>query len=345
MSLLERVEAARREKAAPAAGTPTHRALVPTTPDDVAPVEGESPAVPQEADVQSGAGLPGHPPPHRRGHRRRPGFASRPVRPGRYARAGWPARSTTSSPTTSRENELQPHPRRAAAARRRASSTRSPASGPSSRCWRTDSITEVMVNGPNQVYIERAGKIEKMQRHLPQRRARAQHHRPHHHAAGPAHRRDQPPRRCAPARRLPRQRHHQAALAWSARSSPSASSPPASRSRTSSSSAPPRRRCSTSSRPASRRASTSSSPAAPVRARRPRSTCSPRSSPRRNASSPSRMPRSCSSASATWSRSRRALPTSRAPVRSPSATCCATPCTCGPTASWWASAVPARRWT
>ena len=45
------------------------------------------------------------------------------------------------------------------------------------------------------------------------------------------------------------------------------------------------------------------------------------------------------------SRSRRARPTSRAPARSPSATCCATPCTCGPTASSWASAAPVRRST
>ena len=38
-------------------------------------------------------------------------------------------------------------------------------------------------------------------------------------------------------------------------------------------------------------------------------------------------------------------PTSRARAPSPSASWCATPCACGPTASWSESAVPPRRWT
>ena len=74
-------------------------------------------------------------------------------------------------------------------------------------------ITEVMVNGPNHIYIERAGKISQGRRVLPQRRARPPDHRPDHHATRPADRRDEPPRRRPPAGRLARQRDHRAALA------------------------------------------------------------------------------------------------------------------------------------
>ena len=60
------------------------------------------------------------------------------------------------------------------------------------------------------------------------------------------------------------------------------------------------RRCSTSSRRASRPASTCSCPAAPARARRPPSTCCPRSSRTTSASSRSRTRPSSSSARSTW---------------------------------------------
>ncbi len=49
-----------------------------------------------------------------------------------------------------------------------------------------------------------------------------------------------------------------------------------------------------------------------------------------SASSPSRTTPSCACSSRTWSRSRRARPTSRARARSRSATSCATRCACGP---------------
>jgi pilus assembly protein CpaF len=49
--------------------------------------------------------------------------------------------------------------------------------------------------------------------------------------------------------------------------------------------------------------------------------------------------------SPTWCRSNRGRPTSKARAPSRFATWCATRCGCGPTASWWASAAAARRWT
>ena len=70
-----------------------------------------------------------------------------------------------------------------------------------------------------------------------------------------------------------------------------------------------------------------------------------RSSPRTSGSSRSRTPPSCSSARSTSSRWRRGRRTSRARARSRPATCCATPCTCAPTGSSSASAAGARPWT
>ena len=74
------------------------------------------------------------------------------------------------------------------------------------------------------------------------------------------------------------------------------------------------------SRPASRDGSTSSSPAAPAPARPPPSTSCRRSSPTTSASSPSRTPPSSGSGRTTCSASSRARPTSRARARSRSAT-------------------------
>ena len=56
----------------------------------------------------------------------------------------------------------------------------------------------------------------------------------------------------------------------------------------------------------------------------------------------SRTPSSCSCSRSTWCGSSRGRRTSRARARSPSAISCATPCACGPTASWSASAAAAR---
>ena len=82
--------------------------------------------------------------------------------------------------------------------------------------------------------------------------------------------------------------------------------------------------------------------AAPAPARRPCSTRCRRSSPTTSASSPSRTRPSCSCSSGTSCAWRRARRTSRARARSPRATWSRTPCACGPTASSSASAAAAR---
>ena len=79
------------------------------------------------------------------------------------------------------------------------------------------SITEVMVNGPDHIYIERKGKIHPYRLGLPQRPARPSGHRADHRPARPTHRRVEPAGRCPPARRLARQRDHRPAVADRAR--------------------------------------------------------------------------------------------------------------------------------
>ena len=112
--------------------------------------------------------------------------------------------------------------------------------GPLEPLLRDESITEVMVNGPRQVYIERSGKLEltnvvfQNDDHVMRIIDRI---------IAPIGRRvdeSSPDGRRPPDRRLPRQRHHPAAVPGRARSSPSGSSRPRrSRSTTSSGSAPP----------------------------------------------------------------------------------------------------------
>ena len=89
--------------------------------------------------------------------------------------------------------------------------------GPLEPLLADDTITEVMVNGPDQIYIERRGKIERVNSQLPERRARAPDHRPDRHPDRPAHRPVEPAGRRPPARRLARQRDHPAAVARRAR--------------------------------------------------------------------------------------------------------------------------------
>ena len=93
------------------------------------------------------------------------------------------------------------------------SSTRSPASARSSRCSATGSITDILVNGPKDIYIERRGKLSRIERHVPRRRAPARGHRPHREPRRPARRRIVADGRRTPARRLARQRDHPAARA------------------------------------------------------------------------------------------------------------------------------------
>ena len=61
-----------------------------------------------------------------------------------------------------------------------------------------------MVNGPHNVYVERAGKLEKVAIHFLNDEHVLRDHRSHHHPAGPAYRRVEPARRRPPARRLAR---------------------------------------------------------------------------------------------------------------------------------------------
>ena len=98
--------------------------------------------------------------------------------------------------------------------------------GPLEPLLADETITEIMVNGPNHVYIERAGKIERIDSVFLGDEHVLRDHRPDHHPARPAHRQDEPARRCTPARRLARQRRSSSRCRWSARSSPSGSSPP-----------------------------------------------------------------------------------------------------------------------
>ena len=137
--------------------------------------------------------------------------------------------------------------------------------GPLEPLLRDESITEVMVNGPRQVYIERSGKLE-----LTNVTFQNDDHvmRIIDRIIAPIGRRVDESSPMVDARLVDGSRVNAIIppiSPWSGRSSPSGSSRRRrSRSTTSSGSAPPRPRCSTSSRRASRRASTSSCPAAPA---------------------------------------------------------------------------------
>ena len=52
--------------------------------------------------------------------------------------------------------------------------------GPLEPLLRDESITEIMVNGPRQVYVERQRQARAQHRRLPERRPRDAHHRPDH---------------------------------------------------------------------------------------------------------------------------------------------------------------------
>ena len=93
----------------------------------------------------------------------------------------------------------------------RSCSTRSPASGRWSRCWRDTTISDIMVNGYNICYVERFGKLELTAGPLPRQRAPAADHHPHRVARRPPRRRVVADGRRPPARRRARQRHHPAA--------------------------------------------------------------------------------------------------------------------------------------
>ena len=78
--------------------------------------------------------------------------------------------------------------------------------GPIDRLLKDEDVTEVMVNGPDSVYVERSGKLEKTDATLRRRDAPPAHHRQDRERGRPSHRRVEAALRRPPARRLPRQR-------------------------------------------------------------------------------------------------------------------------------------------
>ena len=58
--------------------------------------------------------------------------------------------------------------------------------GPIEPLLHDDSVSEVMVNTPEEVYFERDGKLYPERRALPRHEARHADHRTHHRPAGPA---------------------------------------------------------------------------------------------------------------------------------------------------------------
>ena len=199
------------------------------------------------------------------------------------------------------------------------------------------SVDEVMLNGGGEVWVERHGHLECTpvvvdERHRPRP------HRAHRRPARAPGRPVEPAGRRPPPRRLAGERGRASAG----------------------------RRRAVPHHPALRGAGGGAAARWPIRARRPcwrgpsppgptwwcaearapaRPRCStpwPPRSPTTTGSSPWRTPLSCGCPVATSSAWRPARPGPRATGRCASATSCATPCGCAPTASWWARSGPAR---
>ena len=83
--------------------------------------------------------------------------------------------------------------------------------GPLEPLLADERITDIMVNGPKQVYVERKGKLELTDVSLPRQRACDDVATAHRHARRPAHRRILAAGRRTPAGRQPRQHHRSAA--------------------------------------------------------------------------------------------------------------------------------------
>ena len=152
--------------------------------------------------------------------------------------------------------------------------------GPLEALLKDDTVNDILVNGPHQIFVERGGQAVALRHHLQGRAAPAADHRQDRLGGGPAGRRVEPLRRRPPRRRQPLQRDGAADRGGRQRSSRSASS------RRKSSAIADLVRFGAFSRATWRatsrrrwpRGSTSSSRAAPARARRRRSTrCRPSS--------------------------------------------------------------------
>ena len=85
--------------------------------------------------------------------------------------------------------------------------------GPLEELLNDPDVSDIMVNGPNQTYIERKGKLEIAQHPVPRRGASVPDRPAHRQQGRPPRRPDHAARRRPPPGRQPRQRHHPAALA------------------------------------------------------------------------------------------------------------------------------------
>ena len=83
--------------------------------------------------------------------------------------------------------------------------------GPLEVLLKDPTISDILINGPNKIYVERRGKLEKTRRQVPRQRAPAADHRPHRVEGRPARGRNLADGGRPPAGRQPRQRHHSAA--------------------------------------------------------------------------------------------------------------------------------------
>ena len=83
--------------------------------------------------------------------------------------------------------------------------------GPLEPLLKDDAVTDIMVNGPHQVYVERKGKVELTDVAVPRRPPRAARRHPHRHRGRPPGRRVDAAGRRPPQGRQPRQHHHPAA--------------------------------------------------------------------------------------------------------------------------------------
>ena len=83
--------------------------------------------------------------------------------------------------------------------------------GPLEPLLTDETVTDIMVNGPHQVYVERKGKVELTDVVVPRRPARPARRDPHRHRGRPPGRRVDAAGRRPPQGRQPRQHHHPAA--------------------------------------------------------------------------------------------------------------------------------------